>query len=112
MSPLKAALCGPRGQARGRAWSARPALLTVPPRNARRAGRSRGALALSDGQWLEVPAVPAKLVDSNGAGDTFMVATWHAMNEGKPVAEALAFAARCAAKAVESEELVPNELAN
>jgi sugar/nucleoside kinase (ribokinase family) len=71
---------------------------------------SRGALALSDGQWLEVAPVPAKLVDSNGAGDTFMVATWHAMNEGKPVAEALAFAAKCAAKAVESEELVPERL--
>ncbi len=56
--------------------------------------------------------MPAKLVDSNGAGDTFMVATWHALNEGKPVAEALAFAAQCAAKAVESEEVVPQTISS
>ena len=71
---------------------------------------SRGALALADGRWHEVPAGPAKLVDSNGAGDTFMVATWHAMGRGQGMREALAFAARCAAVAVESDELVPESL--
>lgn len=68
---------------------------------------SRGALALNHGEWIDVPTVPAKLVDSNGAGDTFMVATWHGLELGWGLPEALAFAARCAAKAVESEELVP-----
>jgi sugar/nucleoside kinase (ribokinase family) len=72
---------------------------------------SRGALALSDGHWLEVPAAPARLVDSNGAGDAFMVATWHAMTGRRSVNEALEFAARCAAMAVESDELVPETLA-
>jgi sugar/nucleoside kinase (ribokinase family) len=71
---------------------------------------ARGALALADGQWHDVPAVPAKLVDSNGAGDTFMVAVWHALASGKGVAEALGFAAKCAAIAVESDELVPESL--
>jgi sugar/nucleoside kinase (ribokinase family) len=71
---------------------------------------SRGAIALADGQWHEIPAVPAKLVDSNGAGDTFMVAVWHAMRRGDGAAAALAFAAKCAAIAVESDELVPEHL--
>jgi acarbose 7IV-phosphotransferase len=71
---------------------------------------SRGALALADGQWHEVPAVPAKLVDSNGAGDAFMAAVWHAMARGRDVPEMLEFAAKCAAVAVESDELVPETL--
>jgi sugar/nucleoside kinase (ribokinase family) len=71
---------------------------------------SRGALALADSHRLEIPAAPAKLVDSNGAGDTFMVAAWHAMTRGRSVAEALEFAATCAAVAVESDELVPERL--
>lgn len=71
----------------------------------------RGALALdATGIWHDVPAAPAKLVDSNGAGDTFMVATWHALAQGKTTAEALRFAASCAAKAVESHDLVPAHL--
>lgn len=72
---------------------------------------SRGALALAEGRWHKVAAVPAKLVDSNGAGDTFMVAVWHALGLGRSVDEALAFAAKCAAVAVESEELAPERLA-
>jgi sugar/nucleoside kinase (ribokinase family) len=71
---------------------------------------ARGALALAGGHWHEVPPVPAKLVDSNGAGDTFMVATWHALMSGAGVAEALEFAAKCAAIAVEGDELVPSNL--
>lgn len=66
-----------------------------------------GALALAGGHWHEVPPVPARLVDSNGAGDTFMVAVWHAIRHGDDLADALHFAAVAAALAVESEELVP-----
>jgi sugar/nucleoside kinase (ribokinase family) len=71
---------------------------------------SRGAVALADTYWHEVPAVPVKLIDSNGAGDTFMVAAWHTMSHGASIAAALAFAAKCAAIAVESDELVPEHL--
>ncbi|HZY68242.1 MAG TPA: carbohydrate kinase family protein [Devosia sp.] len=71
---------------------------------------SRGALAFANGAWHEVPPVPARLVDSNGAGDTFMVGTWHALAEGRSLDEALAFAARAAAIAVGSDELVPADL--
>ena len=70
----------------------------------------RGALALADGQWLEVPAAPARLVDSNGAGDTFMVAAWPALSRGLSVKGALEFAAKCAAVAVESDDRVPQAL--
>jgi sugar/nucleoside kinase (ribokinase family) len=70
----------------------------------------RGAIVLSEGQWREVPAAPARLVDSNGAGDCFMVALWHALDQGRDLAEAMDFAARAAAIAVESEELVPHDL--
>ena len=51
----------------------------------------------------------SRLVDSNGAGDTFMVAVWHAMMGGRRVNEALTFAARAAAIAVECDELVPTD---
>lgn len=71
---------------------------------------SRGAIALTEAHWCEVPAAPAKLVDSNGAGDAFMVAVWDAMRRGADVVDALEFAAMCAAKAVESKELVPEGL--
>jgi sugar/nucleoside kinase (ribokinase family) len=69
-----------------------------------------GALALAAGRWLDVPPVPARLVDSNGAGDAFMVAAWHALERGDDLPDALHFAATCAARAVESEDLVPARL--
>jgi sugar/nucleoside kinase (ribokinase family) len=71
---------------------------------------SKGALALTDGEWHEVPALSARIVDSNGAGDTFMVAAWHALSRGRPLPDALAFAAAAAAMAVESPELVPETM--
>lgn len=72
---------------------------------------SQGALALdATGAWHEVPAVPAKLIDSNGAGDTFFVAVWHALQQDRPLDQALRFAAKAAALAVESFELVPETL--
>jgi sugar/nucleoside kinase (ribokinase family) len=70
-----------------------------------------GALALADGAWIEVPAKPAKLVDSNGAGDTFFVALWHGLRAGHALRDALDMAASAAAQTVESLELVPERLA-
>jgi acarbose 7IV-phosphotransferase len=74
-----------------------------------RAGK--GSLALdAAGQWHELPAAPAVLRDSNGAGDTFFVALWHALNTQQPLPHALRFAAAAAAMAVESLALVPEIL--
>lgn len=67
-----------------------------------------GALAYADGHWHEVPAVPARLCDSNGAGDTFMVALWHALKQERALPDALRFASAAAAIAVESDDLVPS----
>lgn len=71
---------------------------------------SDGALGYADGKWTDVPAVPARMVDSNGAGDTFMVAMWHALEQHRPLPDALRFAAAAAAIAVESNELVPPDM--
>jgi sugar/nucleoside kinase (ribokinase family) len=71
---------------------------------------ARGALALSAGEWLDVPAHPATLRDSNGAGDTFFVALWSALLRDLPLPRALHFAAAAAAIAVESDDLVPEAM--
>jgi acarbose 7IV-phosphotransferase len=72
---------------------------------------SRGSLALdASGQWHDLPAAPATLVDSNGAGDTFFVGLWHALQAQQPLTLALHFASTAAAMAVESLELVPKSL--
>lgn len=74
-----------------------------------RAGR--GVLALdAAGQWHEVPACPATLRDSNGAGDVFGVALWHALQAGQALPEALRFAAAAGALTVESLSIVPDDL--
>lgn len=71
---------------------------------------ARGALALADGQWIEVSAHPATLRDSNGAGDTFFVGLWSALQRGVALPDALQFASAAAAIAVESDELVPETM--
>jgi len=69
---------------------------------------SKGAVALDNaGTWHEEPAIPANVVDSNGAGDAFMVAVWHALDKRGTTAEALRFGATAARLAVESPDLVP-----
>lgn len=71
----------------------------------------RGSLALdASGMFVEVLANPAQLVDSNGAGDCFCVALWSALNDDASLADAMNFAAAAASLAVESLELVPEDL--
>lgn len=66
----------------------------------------RGALALdADGFW-EVGAAPAaEVVDTNGAGDAFLAGLLAATLEGRPTAEALAWASAAGALAVETASL-------
>lgn len=73
---------------------------------------ARGALILRDGAVTEIPPAPARMVDTNGAGDVFSAALWSAMGQGAPLSEAGAFAASAAALAVESRELVPETLSH
>lgn len=53
---------------------------------------SEGAAAWWKGELLKVPARPAKVVDTTGAGDTFNGALACALAEGKDLGEALSFA--------------------
>ncbi len=71
---------------------------------------AHGALALCGGDWIEVPALPAELRDSNGAGDAFFVALWSTLRREMTLADALRFASAAAAIAVESDELVPETM--
>ncbi|WP_426298837.1 carbohydrate kinase family protein [Arthrobacter sp. R-11] len=69
---------------------------------------AEGAVALEpDGTRHEVAAVPAKVVDTNGAGDAFMAGFLAATLDSAPVAEALQAAAEQARVAIESEHLHP-----
>lgn len=67
---------------------------------------ARGALALdADGFW-EVGAAPAdEVVDTNGAGDAFLAGLLAATLDGRPTAEALAWASAAGALAVGTESL-------
>ncbi|MEO1107259.1 MAG: carbohydrate kinase family protein [Pseudomonadota bacterium] len=57
-----------------------------------------------------VPAYPAHLRDSNGAGDAFSVALWYAQSIGFDLRKAVRFAAAAAAFAVESNALFPDDV--
>jgi len=60
---------------------------------------AEGALACSrDGRCVAVPAFPVEVVDTTGAGDSFNAGFLFAhLVEGRPLEEALAFAAACGA---------------
>lgn len=52
-----------------------------------------GALVLSGRETVRVPAAPAKVVDTTGAGDAFNAALAVALAESRPLVEAVQFAA-------------------
>lgn len=60
----------------------------------------RGALALDDGRWTQIPAFPAAVVDAVGAGDAFLGAYVAARLAGAPVADAAVRAAAAGSIAV------------
>jgi sugar/nucleoside kinase (ribokinase family) len=71
----------------------------------------RGAFALtSHGLWYEIPAEPAEVIDTNGAGDAFAAGLLVAELRGLPLEDALGVAARTAALAIGSRELAAPDL--
>lgn len=70
----------------------------------------RGAEIVTLDGRVEVAPCPAKIVDSNGAGDAFSVALWYAQETGIDLREAGNFAAAAAALAIESPALFPSEV--
>lgn len=67
----------------------------------------QGAEIFTRTEHVSVATCPARMRDSNGAGDAFSVALWHAQKSGHDLAEAGRFAASAAAFAVEDETLFP-----
>jgi sugar/nucleoside kinase (ribokinase family) len=71
----------------------------------------RGAIALDrDGRWHEVPAQPARVVDTNGAGDAYAAGLLVGTLMGLALEDALAMAARTAAIAIGSRDLTASDL--
>jgi ribokinase len=70
---------------------------------------SAGALIADDAGLTEVePVVVEHVVDTTGAGDSFTAALAVALAEGRPLAEAAAFAARAGAHAVTIAGVIPS----
>ena len=89
-------------------WELMRSCLARGPRLAVCTRGAAGAVALeADGTRHEVAAVPADVVDTNGAGDAFMAGFLAASLQGASVAESLKAAAVQARVAIESEHLHP-----
>lgn len=89
-------------------WALMHSCLARGPRLAVCTLGAEGAVALeADGTQHEVPAVPADVVDTNGAGDAFMAGFLAATLRGAPVFDALEAGAVQARVAIESEHLHP-----
>jgi len=70
---------------------------------------SDGVLHMSDDETIHSPAVSArKVVDTTGAGDSFVGSFAHAIANGSELKEAVRFAATAASLAVESLEVIPS----
>jgi fructokinase len=57
----------------------------------------RGCAIFKSGEYVEVSAVPVKVVDTVGAGDAFAAAFLHGLNQGWPLSKIGAFANRLGA---------------
>ena len=69
-------------------------------------GAAGASIYTAEGR-LDIPAWPAVMVDSNGAGDAFSVALWLGQRSGLGLSEAGKFAAAAAAFAIEDASLFP-----
>lgn len=65
-------------------------------------GSAGAATALASGEILHIPPVPATVVDTTGAGDTFNGAFAYGLSTGLAIDKALLFANAAAAVAIES----------
>lgn len=74
---------------------------------------AQGALVLdgADAEVVHIPAHAVEMVDSSGAGDSFVAGTAAGLWAGLPLAEAARLGARTGAFTVASPETVPPELA-
>lgn len=90
------------------AWALLASCVARGPRLAVCTLGAQGAIALeADGTRHEVAAVPAEVVDTNGAGDAFMAGLLAATLRGQSIPSALSAAAAQARVAIEGEHLHP-----
>lgn len=90
------------------AWALLASCVARGPRLAVCTLGAQGAIALeADGTRHEVAAVPAEVVDTNGAGDAFMAGLLAATLQGADIDSALSAAAEQARVAIEGEHLHP-----
>jgi ribokinase len=81
----------------------RPGEMDPPPRLVvRTSGAAGGSVTTADGEVLHWQAarLPARIVDTYGAGDCFAAGLTYGLAEGQSAADALALAARCGAACV------------
>lgn len=72
---------------------------------------AEGATALTaDGEWIEVAAVDAELVDANGAGDAFFAGYLYGHRQGESVETSLRLGTLAGGLAVSSPELAHPDL--
>lgn len=70
---------------------------------------SSGVFVLSDEGPIQIPAVPGrKVLDTTGAGDSFVGSFAHAIAHGRELMEAARFALTAASLAVEVAEVIPS----
>jgi fructokinase len=67
----------------------------------------RGCLVLAEGEQIDLPGVPVRVVDTIGAGDAFTAGLLASTLEGKPLREAAVFANRLAARVAASAGATP-----
>jgi ribokinase len=87
------------GSARDPGESYRPGDLDPPPRLYVATAGADGGTADPGGPFPAAP-LPAPLVDTYGAGDSFAAGLTYALAQGRPHDDALSFAARCGAAAI------------
>ncbi len=73
-------------------------------------GKNGSTALSSDGAWIETPALPVTLVDSNGAGDSFFAGLVYGQSRGSDLQTCLRWGTVAAGLCVQSPELVHPDL--
>jgi pseudouridine kinase len=85
-------------------------LAALGPRQVAVTGGGEGAAVFAAGHGAWVPALPAKVLDPTGAGDTFAAVTLAAWLGGVPAVDAAALGARAAVRSLASRQAIADDL--
>jgi acarbose 7IV-phosphotransferase len=74
-------------------------------------GKNGASLLTKNGTWLEQPVVPvAKIIDANGAGDSFFAAFLYGFMNAYSLKDCMQMGALAAALCIQSKELVASTI--